>query len=139
MTLSSVLTSLTRSSPTLTTQPSSGAVSTKRSVFRLLLHPLCPSVVTASGLGTNMPSCTPLFLPHSHLIMDHPIVLTALQSVPCFVFPGGGECTHGFVQCLCLSHHIFLLFRDLKHKVMVWICHPVLFLLILARNCCTKY
>lgn len=37
--------------------------------------------------------------------------------------------------CICLIYHI-LLFRDLKLKVMVGICHPVLFLLISAGNLC---
>lgn len=68
MTLSSVLTSLTHSSPTLTTPPSSGAVSTKRSVFHLLLHPLGPSVVTALALWTNNPSSYLLLLLHPDLL-----------------------------------------------------------------------
>lgn len=25
-------------------------------------------------------------------LMDHPVMLRTLQSIPCFVFPGGGEC-----------------------------------------------
>lgn len=64
----------------------------------------------------------------------------ALQSVPCFVFPGGGECfTHTWFWsvsgiCICICLIIFLVFRDLKHKVMVGICHPVLFLLISAGD-----
>lgn len=144
MTLSSVLMSFTRSSPTLTTPPSSGAVSTKCFVFRLLFHPLCLFVFTALGLWTNNPSSHSLVLLHPELPNGPSCHVngTAERTMSCF--PRGWEVflTHMVLTSICICLIIFLIFKDLKHQVMVGVCHPVLFLLISACDLCvhcTKY
>lgn len=121
MTLSSVLTSLTRSSPTLTTPPSSGAVSTKRSVFHLLLHPPGPFVVTALALWTNNPSSYPLLLPHPDLLSGPSYHVNSIveRTFFFFLFSWGVECFSYMGSAniyICLI--MFLPCRGLKLHVM---------------------
>lgn len=121
MTLSSVLTSLTHSSPTLTTPPSSGAVSTKRSVFHLLLHPLGPFVVTALALWTNNPSSYLLLLLHPDLLSGPSYHVNCIVERTFFfffflLFSGGVEC-FSYMGSANISLH-FLPCRGLKLHVM---------------------